>query len=351
MRSMNNASKMMCAAALAACATAWAEPVKIILDTDMYSDYDDVGALACLHALADAGEAEILAVGSCTWGATNRSVAACEIINAYYGRADIPVGTCRHGGREGAGDRGYGLPEKFPQWVKHLDGQTAPDAWKIYRQALAAAPDGSVVMCSLGFMNNLADLLKSAGDEISPLAGRDLVAKKCRLWVCMACNYPDGKEYNSKWDPPASDYAFRNWPTPVIFTDFQYGRYCFAGRAVAELPDEGNPVKEAFKRRLLKREKVVPFGDVKRRKASWDQDAGHPSWDETAILIAVRGWEPYFDLERGMFEMVGTDGDDVWKPDPKSANGRVVEKMHRQDVARILDELMCRPPKCRAVSK
>ncbi|MCK9316355.1 MAG: nucleoside hydrolase, partial [Verrucomicrobia bacterium] len=36
-------------------------PAKIIFDTDMAEDVDDVGALALLHALADAGEAEILA--------------------------------------------------------------------------------------------------------------------------------------------------------------------------------------------------------------------------------------------------------------------------------------------------
>ena len=35
--------------------------VKIILDTDISPDYDDVGAMAVLHALAKRGEAEILA--------------------------------------------------------------------------------------------------------------------------------------------------------------------------------------------------------------------------------------------------------------------------------------------------
>ena len=51
-----------------------AEPVKVIFDTDMLTDFDDVGALACLHALADAGECEILATVSCTRG--NASVGA-----------------------------------------------------------------------------------------------------------------------------------------------------------------------------------------------------------------------------------------------------------------------------------
>lgn len=67
-----------------------AEPVKIIFDTDMIQDFDDVGAMACLHALADAGECEILATISSTRG--NASVGAVEIINHYHGRPDIPVG-------------------------------------------------------------------------------------------------------------------------------------------------------------------------------------------------------------------------------------------------------------------
>ena len=45
-----------------------AAPVKVIFDTDMISDFDDVGALACLHAMADAGECEILATLSSTRG-------------------------------------------------------------------------------------------------------------------------------------------------------------------------------------------------------------------------------------------------------------------------------------------
>ena len=39
-------------------------PVTIILDTDIAPDYDDVGALAMLHAFADNGETEILATVS-----------------------------------------------------------------------------------------------------------------------------------------------------------------------------------------------------------------------------------------------------------------------------------------------
>ena len=81
--------KLVLLAAMSAFA-ATAAPVKVILDTDMLTDFDDVGALACLHALADAGECEILATVSCTRG--NASVGAVQVINDYYGRANLPVG-------------------------------------------------------------------------------------------------------------------------------------------------------------------------------------------------------------------------------------------------------------------
>ena len=81
-----------------------AEPVKVVFDTDMLTDFDDVGALAGLHALADAGECEILATVSCTRG--NAAGAAVEVINGYYGRGDLPGGApkgdCVLGGIAGA---------------------------------------------------------------------------------------------------------------------------------------------------------------------------------------------------------------------------------------------------------
>ena len=141
----------MAALALAAgcCSTrdfAKHEPVKVILDTDMISDYDDMGALACLHALADADECEILATVSCT--RKNGSVAAVEICNAYYGRPDIPVGCSKldsaMSGRDKWGHRKFlDLQKKYPGWFKYADSDEAPDAVDVYRRVLASQPDGS----------------------------------------------------------------------------------------------------------------------------------------------------------------------------------------------------------------
>ena len=314
-----------------------AKPVKVIFDTDMYTDYDDIGALAMLHAMTDAGEADLLAVTQCTRG--NAGLAVVEMINRYYGRPNLPVGCLRGIGVEGAGAKGFGLLEKYAGWYQHLDNQTAPDAVEIYRKTLAAQPDGSVVICAVGYLSNLRLLLESPGDAFSPLDGKSLVAKKVKKTVIMACSYPNGNEHNSAGDWQSSKIVFEQWPMPIIFVDYQYGRDLYAGRAVAESAYERNPVKDAFKNRLTPRDKVTA--------TSYDQLAGHPSWDEAAVLAAVRELSLYFNTERGTFRMVGTNGDDEWISDAASSHLRVTVKMPKTDVGKVIDELMTRPPKAR----
>lgn len=307
---------------------------RVVFDTDMYTDYDDVGALAMLHVLADRGECEIAAVVCSTYGEGNKSVAACEVVNAYYGRGGLSVGCARSGGAEGAGGRGFGLAERYARHVRRPVPTDAPPAVDVMRRALEASPDGSVVLCSVGFLNNVAGLVREP-------AGRALVSRKVREWVCMAFLYPNGKEYNSMSDPASSAAALGNWPedVPVVFVDFNAGRHVYSGRAVANLPsDPPNPVRDVFAQRLTPSESVV-IGH------SWDQAAGHPSWDELAVLVAVRGWRPYFDLQRGTFRMVGDGGANDWADDAKSNRGRVTEKISKEALGRVLDELMCTPPR------
>lgn len=66
------------------------QPVNLILDTDLGPDYDDVGAMALMHALADSGQVNILAAVSSN---KDEHVVPCiEVLNTYFNRPDIPVG-------------------------------------------------------------------------------------------------------------------------------------------------------------------------------------------------------------------------------------------------------------------
>lgn len=352
-----------------------AAPVKVIFDTDMLTDFDDVGALACLHALADRGECEILATVSCTRG--NASVAAIEVINGYYGRSSIPVGCTREigvigdfastngvkkssaqiaeimrngrsGKKMGWGDGGHykyrKLAEDYPQWVRHADSDDAPDANLVYRRALASAPDHSVVICSVGFLTNLRRLLETKPDSISPLGGRELVAKKVKKWIAMACSYPSGREYNSMMDPESSRIALAEWPTPVVISDWQYGADVFAGRAIAEMKGPRNPVKDVFAGNIPSRAGIARDPALAQRNCFGL--GGRSAWDETAVLAAVRGEESYFNVHRGEYRMVGNVGENVWSPDESHGRHlRITEKLNKVEVGRIIDELICEKAK------
>ena len=86
----------MMAASLAAGSTPAAEPVRLIFDTDICGDCDDVLALGMIHALQSRGACRLLAV---TVSVDNDLAAPfVDAVNTFYGRGDIPIGVVGKGG-------------------------------------------------------------------------------------------------------------------------------------------------------------------------------------------------------------------------------------------------------------
>jgi len=323
---------------LVPCAAAAAgPPVRVVFDTDMASDVDDVGALATLHALADLGEAEILAVGI---SSRNEHTGPCaDAIDTWYHRPDIPIGSPRALPAGAPRDTNEDTASKYAEEVgrrfPHRLGQTsaAPDAALLYRKVLAAQPDASVVMVSVGFLTNLRSLLDSPPDAVSPWTGEELVRRKVRLWVCMGGKFPDGRfadgngEYNLRVDSAASLRVLNDWPTPVVFSGFEIGARVLTGRRLREAP-EANPVRAAY---LL-------FNGLEDRE----------SWDQTAVLCAVRGAAAYWtESEPGLCLMhAGMPfAFNEWIPTPRKSHRYLVEKTSPAEVSRIIEDLMVRPPR------
>src|SRR5437763_4578522 len=98
--------------------------IKIILDTDMETDCDDAGALAVLHALADNGECEILATVVSV--RDPNSAATVDAINAYRGRAKLPLGMVKGAGVLEKSSYAKRIAAEFPNRVKSADD--VPDA-------------------------------------------------------------------------------------------------------------------------------------------------------------------------------------------------------------------------------
>ena len=75
------------------------------------------------------------------------------------------------------------LVRRFDAPIKN--STQADDAVAVYRRALAAQPDRSIAISSIGIHTNLAALLKSGPDSHSQLGGRELVAKKVAILAVM----------------------------------------------------------------------------------------------------------------------------------------------------------------------
>jgi len=111
----------------------------------MSGDFDDAGALALLHALADRSECEILAVVTNRKDKTNASAAAVDVTNTYYGRPDILIRTDKLGPTDLQRTSSYTriLRDEFPHDPKWDDQM--PDALDVHRRVLAAVTESLMV--------------------------------------------------------------------------------------------------------------------------------------------------------------------------------------------------------------
>lgn len=299
-----------------------AKAVKIILDTDIGPDYDDVGAMAVLHALADSGYAEPLAVISSN--ADSLTVPVIDVLNTYYGRKDLPTGAPK-GINAPKMNAPQGWPEllvaQYPHTIK--TSSEAPDAIATYRKVLSAQPDTSVTVVTVGFLTNLAGLLDSEADEHSQLSGKELVAQKVKKLVSMAGKFPEGREFNVFIDSVASEKVFQQWPTEILFSGFEIGEKIRTGLPLVNAADVDSPVKAAYA-------KALPH---------WKSDSlGRNSWDQTAVLVAIKGAEPFYSIQKGQY--VSKGGNNGWRNDTAGKHAYLVEKMPFKEVEATIEKLM-----------
>ncbi len=195
-----------------------AKPVNLIVDTDLGTDCDDAGAFAVMHALADRGEVNLLAVG--VVNGHPDAVRAVDAINTWYGRPTLPVGVIKHGAPFSIDDYVGGIAREFPH---DLTKDKAPEVVALYRQILASQPDRSVTLVALGPATNISRLLDSRGDQHSPLSGVELVRRKIALYSAGgngSKGLPYGLAgYNYRSDPVAAANELAKLPDdfPTVF--------------------------------------------------------------------------------------------------------------------------------------
>ncbi len=318
-----------------------ADPVKLVFDTDMGNDTDDVMALCMIHALQSRGAVDLLAV---TITKDHPQAAAfVDAVNTFYGRPDIPIGVVKNGATPEPGKFNLLADTKnedgslrYPHDL--MSGNDAPDATTLLRKVLAVQPDGSVTMVQTGFFTNFRRLLDSPPDAVSQLCGRDLIAKKVKTLSIMAGAFQTIHwnthygEYNVVKDIPAAQALAAKWPTPVVWSGFEIGIAATFPHVSIERDFDyvkHHPLKESY---YLY---APPPHD-------------RPTWDPTALLAAVYPDRGYF-----TFSSVGTvtiESDGVTRFCPsKDGKGRdSYLAMNDEQASRVREaivQLCVEPPK------
>lgn len=307
-----------------------AEPVRVIFETDMGNDVDDVLALDMLYKYREAGLVDLLLVSNNKGDAF--SVPFIRLMNAFYGHADIPVAS--------SPDTLLPVqPKKHPPYTEVVvrsgefavpDGP-AGDAVDRYRATLAAQPDRSVVIVSVGFSSNLARLLASPPDRHSDLAGCELVARKVRLLTMMAGNF-DGagrREFNVRIDIPAACAVFTRWPSDILVSPWEVGGSIFYRSPALDGIDYAapHPLKRAYAAYL-----PMPY----------DREC----WDQTAVLAGIEDPRRWFSLSPRGEVTVDDLGRTTFTPAP-AGRIRLLETTPRQRrrIARRITQLVGRTPR------
>ena len=148
----------------------------VILDTDIGSSTDDLFTLEMLYRYEEQGRCRLLGIVVDREGEANARFT--DVMDTYFGHGDVPIGLVRNGidapvvwidYAHVADTEGSGGQPMFARSVS--DYSQLPDGWQLYRRLLAAQPDHSVSIVSIGFVTCLAQLLTSEADEYSPLNG------------------------------------------------------------------------------------------------------------------------------------------------------------------------------------
>jgi len=248
-------------------------PLDFILDTDVGGDCDDMLALAYLVYARKHLNVNIRAITQC-----NACPGGPDLIRTFFehlGEPIPPIGGPVGDARDcdnyctkvldrfGSGRRNY------------------PDAVSVLRRALAGS--SGAILCAIGPLNNIAALLESKGDDISPLDGASLVREKCAKVVLMAggfVNGPDGRpapEWNALVDIAATKKTVQLCPVPLVFLPFETGLDMLTGGPLMDKFGDGTPLTLAY----------YLTGDTR-------EIGGRHSWDPATLLYCVEGCCDYF---------------------------------------------------------
>ena len=260
------------------------KPVKIIFDTDIGNDIDDVLALQMLLNYHKVDALDLLGI---TISKSNPyTIPYIDGFCRYNNIENIPIGYVYEGPNT---NNGRYLKQTLDTLINDspiLEPQLTIrdnllDAWELQRKILSQQEDSSVVMVAVGPLTNLYRLLVSSSDQYSPLNGLDLISKKVRLLSVMGGVYSDSlqlAEWNIAQDIESAMVVFNEWPGKIVTSGWEVGNeLLYPSSSISNNFKNSNPLYISY--------------------SLWDQmPYDRPSWDLTSVLYAVEHNAGYFNL-------------------------------------------------------
>ncbi|KAI1409004.1 nucleoside hydrolase [Hypoxylon sp. FL1857] len=323
----------------------------IIIDTDIFSDVDDVGSLAIANVLHNYGLVDLRGVAINTH--SKYGALAASVINTYFGNGDIPIAAIRPLTNETFFDtRDFVLGEYASKiahnWPRSLnDSSATPTPVELYRSILASSEDQSITIISLGFLNNLAALLISPSDDITPLTSLNLISAKVEELVVMGGRYPSGREFNfAGVDPASTQHVVNNWPRdiPITYSGYELGKGILSGGRLADYALPDSPVLAAYQWYVGRCSTI------------------RESWDPVTTLYGILGLEGSRELGIGKlfayaneigYNEVSVDGTNTWVNDSSVSNQhwlRLADGVTNTSVAWLLNQLYAHDPSDKSCS-
>ncbi|AHM58398.1 nucleoside hydrolase [Flammeovirgaceae bacterium 311] len=303
--------------------------VKIIFDTDLGADADDLGALAMLHGFVENKECELL--GIMVWSNEVSVIPAIDAINRYYNHPDIPLGIRAGEAYTIDWNHSKAIADRLPNSLKNEDVQ---EATSLYRKILSENKDGSIVLVTVGPLMNIKNLIESGPDEYSDLSGKELLHRKVKEMVVMGGQYPEGKKEWNFWGqmPGVTKYVFDHIQLPVVFVGYEIGEAIRTGEVFNDTnPD--SPLYIGYKY----------FSE----HASWiNKDykgaiLDNATFDQTAVLYAVKGGVgTYWDKVEGGFNQIDEEGNNRWVKGKKTNQSFLRLTEDPETMASIIEGLM-----------
>lgn len=298
---------------------------RVILDTDIDSDVDDVEALGMLHTLVDQKKINLL--GVIVTSEDPYAPTCVDALNTWFGRPGLPIGFLKNQ-KELVHQPRYKYTKEISQEFPHRlkSHEEAEDAVKLYRKLLSGSPDRSVYVVTIGHLSSWQQLLQSGPDQFSPLSGKELAEKKLAQWLCMGGLFPAGKEANFYYPDPASTvYSLQVWQKPVVFCGWEIGKQITTGGAYLKSKLSANsPVYRAYE--------------------LYNGFAGRPSWDQVAVFLLLEESKKYFDTVKTGYCHVNADGTNEWRASPDSQHEYLIFKpgIDPGEIAVLMDNMMVR---------